>query len=104
MGVPKTEPKDIPFTASGNAISYKIVIAGELINLSVVNMGNPHAVIQVNNIDKAPVERLVPLIESNFHCSYRVNVDLMQVISPRQIRLRVYERVSGESLSCGTVG
>lgn len=102
MGVPKTEPKDIPFTASGNAISYKIAIAGELINLSVVNMGNPHAVIQVNNIDKAPVERLGPLIESNSHFPERVNVGFMQVISPSQIRLRVYERGTGETLACGT--
>ena len=58
MGVPKTQPEDIPFIASGNANSYKVSVAGELVNLAVVNMGNPHAVLQVTNVDKAPVVRL----------------------------------------------
>lgn len=102
MGVPKTQPEDIPFIASGNANSYKVSVAGELVNLAVVNMGNPHAVLQVTNVDKAPVVRLGSLIESSPYFPARVNVGFMQVITTNHIRLRVYERGTGETLACGT--
>ena len=102
MGVPKTEAKNIPFIASGNAIRYRLIVADELLNIAVVNMGNPHAVLQVDDIDTAPVDTLGPLIESNAHFPDRVNVGFMQVITPNHIRMRVYERGTGETLACGT--
>ncbi|MFY9179026.1 MAG: diaminopimelate epimerase [Venatoribacter sp.] len=103
MGVPKTEPADIPFIASGHhSEHYKIEVAGELVRLAVVNMGNPHAVIQVSNIDKAPVGRLGPLLEVHPRFPKRVNVGFMQIVSRDHICLRVHERGTGETLACGT--
>jgi len=102
MGIPKTEPKDIPFIAAANAIHYTITVAGEDISVAVVNMGNPHTVLQVDDVDSAPVERLGALLESDPHFPEHVNVGFMQVITPSHIRLRVYERGAGETLACGT--
>ena len=70
--------------------------------ISAVSMGNPHAVLRVDDIDTAPVESLGPAIESHPRFPRRVNVGFMQVIAPDHIRLRVYERGAGETLACGT--
>lgn len=102
MGVPKTQPHEIPFVASGNACSYKIGVGGEIVKLAVVNMGNPHAVLQVASVEKAQVERLGHLLEAHPRFPKRVNVGFMQVVTRDCIRLRVYERGTGETLACGT--
>ena len=65
-------------------------------------MGNPHAVLQVEDIDTAPVESLGPAIESHPKFPQRVNVGFMQVVNRSEIRLRVYERGAAETLACGT--
>ncbi|MDO6804734.1 diaminopimelate epimerase, partial [Wenyingzhuangia sp. 1_MG-2023] len=67
-----------------------------------VSMGNPHAVIRVNDLDNAPVQQWGPIIESCEYFPNRVNVGFMQVINSHAIRLRVFERGSGETLACGT--
>ena len=73
-----------------------------MVQLAVVNMGNPHAVLRVADVDSAPVATLGPLLESHPRFPARVNVGFMQVLAPDRIRLRVYERGTGETLACGT--
>jgi diaminopimelate epimerase len=65
-------------------------------------MGNPHAVLRVDSADEAEVERLGPLVEGHPAFPNRVNAGFMEVVSEREIRLRVYERGAGETLACGT--
>ncbi|HFD79877.1 MAG TPA: diaminopimelate epimerase [Gammaproteobacteria bacterium] len=102
MGVPRLEPADIPFEAPQRAPLHALSVAGETVELGVVSMGNPHAVLQVPHVDSAPVERLGPLIERHPRFPRRVNVGFMEIVDRRHIRLRVYERGSGETLACGS--
>jgi diaminopimelate epimerase len=102
MGVPRLEPAEIPFEAPARAMSYPLAVHGEIHVISAVSMGNPHAVLRVEDVDSAPVETLGPAIESHPRFPKRVNVGFMQVLAPDHIRLRVYERGAGETLACGT--
>lgn len=103
MGVPKFEPIDIPLLAEQKAQSYQIDLNDEqLVSLAAVSMGNPHAVIQVDDIELAPVNTLGPVIENHSDFPERVNVGFMQVIEPAQLSLRVFERGVGETQACGT--
>jgi len=68
----------------------------------VVSMGNPHAVLRVDNVDQAPVDELGPQIESHARFPRRVNAGFMEVVSRSHIKLRVFERGSGETLACGS--
>jgi diaminopimelate epimerase len=72
------------------------------LEIGVVSMGNPHAVLMVNDIDRAPVAHLGPLLERHGRFPQRVNVGFMQIIAPDHIRLRVFERGAGETLACGS--
>ncbi|MEW6766261.1 MAG: diaminopimelate epimerase [Pseudomonadota bacterium] len=102
MGVPRLEPAEIPFEAEWREMAYPLVVHGEFHAISAVSMGNPHAVLRVEDVDSAPVETLGPAIESHVRFPRRVNVGFMQVVAPDHIRLRVYERGAGETLACGT--
>jgi len=102
MGVPRFEPADIPFRAEGRAQHYSVDVDGHSITLGAVSMGNPHAVLAVEDIDGAPVATLGPAIEAHPRFPRRVNVGFMQRLDPGHIRLRVYERGAGETLACGT--
>ena len=102
MGVPELEPANIPFVAEQSAISYAIEVGAEILMLGAVSMGNPHAVLTVADVDTAQVERIGPLLERHPRFPHRVNVGFMQVCSPQKIRLRVFERGSGETLACGS--
>lgn len=102
MGEPGFEPEDIPFLAAKHAMIYPLDIGGGEIEISVVSMGNPHAVQLVKDVDQAPVSTEGPLIERHPRFPRRVNAGYMQVLDRRHIRLRVYERGAGETLACGT--
>ncbi len=102
MGLPRFEPAEIPFTAEAVAPSYAIEVDGRVMEFGVVSMGNPHAVLRVNDVDQAPVDELGPLIESHPRFPRRVNAGFMQVVDRHHIRLRVFERGVGETLACGT--
>lgn len=102
MGIPRLIPSDIPFVADQQAVSYPIEVAGESLQIGAVSMGNPHAVLRVDNVDSAPVEQLGPLIEAHPCFPNRVNVGFMQVVDRQHIRLRVYERGAAETLACGS--
>jgi len=102
MGAPVLAPERIPFLADRESSIYPLEVDGETLTVGAVSMGNPHAVLLVEDVETAPVERLGPLIESHPRFPQRVNAGFMQVLAPDQIRLRVYERGAGETLACGT--
>jgi len=102
MGAPRFMPAEIPFVADGDAVTHALDLGGENIDITAVSMGNPHAVQVVAEVDAAPVARQGPLIENHPRFPQRVNAGFMQVVERHAIRLRVYERGSGETLACGT--
>lgn len=103
MGVPRLEPADIPFEAAQRQSMYRLEIDdGRPIDIGAVSLGNPHAVLQVSDVDEAPVEVWGPLIESHARFPERVNAGFLQVIDDSHGRLRVFERGSGETLACGS--
>jgi len=102
MGVPVLEPDEIPFQASKRALTYSLDVAGTSIEISALSIGNPHAVRVVADVDAAPVAAQGALIEKHPRFSRRANAGYMQVLDPRHVRLRVYERGAGETLACGT--
>lgn len=106
MGKPKLMPSEIPFVPiagedGGNTV-YHVDLENEQVAVSCVNMGNPHAVTVVENIDDAPVEHWGEAIEPHRQFPERVNVGFMQVLDKKSIRLRVFERGVGETQACGT--
>jgi diaminopimelate epimerase len=102
MGKPRFEPEDIPFLSAKRALTYPLDIGRGEIEISAVSMGNPHAVQLVADVDHAPVSTEGSLIERHPRFPRRVNAGYMQILDPRHIRLRVYERGAGETLACGT--
>ncbi len=102
MGAPRFAPADIPFAAEAEAMSYALKVGQHVLDIAVVSMGNPHAVLRVNDLDSAPVDILGAAIESHSRFPQRANAGFMQVLTPHDIRLRVYERGAGETLACGT--
>lgn len=102
MGVPRFAPDQIPFTSKDDAVVQPLCIGAHNIDISVVSMGNPHAVQVVGNVDTAPVSNDGPLIETHPRFPRGVNAGFMQVVNRHAVRLRVHERGSGETLACGT--
>ncbi|GAB3473184.1 diaminopimelate epimerase [Massilia terrae] len=110
MGAPRLEPAEVPFDSSGLAgqaqgrdTLWPLALGadGEVM-VSVVSMGNPHAVQVVGDVDTAPVAETGPLIEHHPRFPKRVNAGYMQLVDRHHIRLRVFERGAGETLACGT--
>ncbi|WP_136248485.1 diaminopimelate epimerase [Halomonas borealis] len=102
MGAPRFSPEALPFDADEDRLLHALEIEGQPLEVGVVSLGNPHAVLRVDDVDNAPVERLGPAIEGHPRFPKRVNAGFMQVVSAHEIRLRVFERGSGETLACGT--
>lgn len=102
MGEPRFLPAEIPFLHNDDVVIYNLDVADETLEISVVSMGNPHAVQVVNNVEQAPVGEHGPLIENHERFPQRVNAGFMQVVDRHAIKLRVFERGSGETLACGT--
>jgi diaminopimelate epimerase len=102
MGVPIFDPARVPFLAPGPALTHLLDVAGRQTEVSVLSMGNPHAVQVVPDVDAAPVEVDGPAIEGHPSFPQRVNAGFMQPVSRQRIRLRVFERGAGETLACGT--
>ncbi len=102
MGTPIFEPARIPFLADRQAVIYALDVDGRTLEISALSMGNPHAVQIVADVDAAPVTSQGPLIERHARFPERVNAGYMQIVDRSHIKLRVYERGAGETLSCGT--
>ena len=109
MGAPRLVPAEVPFdsvgldgVAEGDDMLWPLPVGDETVLVSVVSMGNPHAVQVVADVETAPVEQTGPLIERHVRFPRRVNAGYMQVVDRGHIRLRVFERGVGETLACGT--
>lgn len=102
MGVPELNPQEIPFEAPEKATTYDLDVDSESYSIAAVSMGNPHAVLTVDNAEKAPVAELGEKIESHQRFPNRVNVGFMEIRDRSEIRLRVFERGVGETEACGS--
>jgi len=102
MGAPRFAPAEIPFSSPAEGRTYDLEVDGATIEVSVLSMGNPHAVQLVSDVDAAPVTTQGPLIENHPAFPRRVNAGYFQVLARDRIRLRVWERGAGETLACGT--
>ena len=102
MGEPLFEPEQIPFVAKKREGTYILRLADQTIFCTVLSMGNPHCVIKVDDLATTDVASLGAAIAAHERFPESVNVGFMQVINPRKILLRVYERGAGETLACGS--
>ena len=102
MGQPRLEPAEVPFFATERAARYPIAADGVELEIAAVSMGNPHAVLMVEDVERAPVAHLGPLLERHGRFPNRANVGFMQILAPDHIRLRVFERGTGETRACGS--
>ncbi len=109
MGEPIFEPSQVPTTLPGNpkfsgapVADVPLTVAGETFDVTCVSMGNPHCVTFVEEPTDHLVLQVGPQIETNPHFPRKVNAEFVQVLSPSEIRMRVWERGSGETLACGT--
>lgn len=102
MGPPVFDPAQIPFLSDSHDVIQPLQVGRKKIQITVVSMGNPHAVQIVKDVESAPVAELGPLIENHPSFPRRVNAGFMQIVDRTHIRLRVFERGAGETLSCGT--
>ena len=102
MGVPEFEPARIPFAAPARAPRYGLEVDGARVEVSVLALGNPHAVQIVPDVDAAPVAEQGRLIARHPRFPHGVNAGYMQIDDRDRIRLRVYERGAGETMACGS--
>ena len=104
LGRPVLEPAKIPTTLPGEGplLEVPLDVDGEVVRVSCVSMGNPHAVLFVPDVDAAPVERLGPRIEHHPAFPNRVNVEFVEVVARDRVRQRTWERGAGETLACGS--
>lgn len=106
MGAPILNPQDIPFVSNTQANTYTLVLNDsgneKEITFSAVSMGNPHAVILVDDVDVAEVESVGKAVQNHSHFPNSVNVGFMQILDRSTVKLRVYERGVGETQACGS--
>nr|WP_319395480.1 diaminopimelate epimerase [uncultured Desulfobacter sp.] len=103
MGVPKLAPDQIPFVHDGKtALDVPIETGQGMLSVSCVSMGNPHAVIFVDDLSVVDIETIGPMVETHPRFPEKTNVEFIEVISDSQIKMRVWERGAGVTLACGT--
>ena len=102
MGSPRFAPADIPLLVEEEAPSYRLDVVGHRVELGAVSMGNPHAVIVVDDLQQAHVTSLGPQVEMHPDFTDRCNVGFVQIVSREALKLRVWERGVGATLACGT--
>ncbi|MBP1561741.1 MAG: diaminopimelate epimerase [Oscillospiraceae bacterium] len=103
MGKAELAPEKIPMLAEGESfINKPITVDGETVNITAVSMGNPHAVTYVEDVDSLELEKIGPAYENNPLFPERVNTEFVQILDEKNIKMRVWERGSGETWACGT--
>jgi diaminopimelate epimerase len=102
MGAPSFHRADLPMTGEGEALKEPLEAGGQVFEATCLSMGNPHAVVFVNDLDTAPVTSAGPLLERHPAFPNLTNVEFVQVVGPRRLRQRTWERGVGETLACGT--
>ena len=104
MGEPILEPERIPTTLGDGrrAVNVPLQIGSRVLNFTAVSMGNPHAVTFVESVADFPVSEIGPQVERHPAFPRRTNTEFIQVVSPREVNFRVWERGAAETLACGT--
>ena len=102
LGVPNFDPPDIPFLSDSEQKTYDLQVEDQAVQVSALSLGNPHTVMLVEDVSRAPVETTGPIIESHPRFPERTNVGYLEIVSRKVVRLRVYERGVGETLACGS--
>lgn len=102
MGVPRHVPEEVPLRSTEERLLYSVTLDNQQVLFSALSMGNPHAVIQVDDVRCAPVATWGAALESHEMFPERVNVGFMEVVDSQNIKLRVYERGAAETLACGS--
>ncbi|MFN2464272.1 MAG: diaminopimelate epimerase [Candidatus Dormibacteria bacterium] len=103
MGAPRFRPADVPVEAVGDMVQeQEFVVDGSPLRLTCVSMGNPHAVAYVGSVAQFPLEHLGPLVERHPAFPRRTNFEIVEVLAPDHLRMRVWERGVGETMACGT--
>ncbi|MFO1463499.1 MAG: diaminopimelate epimerase [bacterium] len=102
MGEPILEGREIPSTLEGKVLDRPLNVEGQELAITCVSMGNPHCVIFVDDVERAPVTTLGPVLERHPLFPKRINVEFIQVLGPSELKMRVWERGAGETLACGT--
>ena len=103
MGKPILTPENIPIISpTGSSIKVPITVGGKLYLVTCVSMGNPHAVVFMNDVQDLNIEKIGPLFENHERCPNRINTEFVNVIDRHTAQMRVWERGSGETLACGT--
>ncbi len=106
MGAADHAPERVPFAPAGDVPSdaplHELEIEGGLVRLGVASMGNPHGVLEVDDVDTAPVRTWGPVLETNPRFPEKANIGFAEVVADDAIRLRVWERGVGETQACGT--
>lgn len=103
MGKPVFSPARIPVVAKGERVVDEPIKVGDTTyRMTCVSMGNPHAVVFVDDVDGLPIEKIGPLFENHERFPRRVNTEFVKVIDERTAQMRVWERGSAETLACGT--
>ncbi|RLI23805.1 diaminopimelate epimerase, partial [Candidatus Bathyarchaeota archaeon] len=102
MGKPEFDRKKIPMAGDGLFIDQELKVDGKTFRATALSVGNPHCVIFVDNVKDFPVSEVGPKIENHELFPNRVNVEFVEVISRKELWLRVWERGVGETLACGT--
>ena len=102
MGAPRLDPEEIPIAAPRRAASYRLDVDGDEVRFAAVSMGNPHAVVRVPDVERAPVTRVGRALQAHSFFPESVNVGFAQLVSRDRLRLRVFERGVGETRACGS--
>jgi diaminopimelate epimerase len=103
MGEPVLSPEKIPVNLPGaQIVNYPISILENKYTFTAVSMGNPHAVFFIEDVDHFPLEMVGPMIEKHIFFPNRTNVEFVEVIDKKHLKMRVWERGAGETLACGT--
>ncbi len=103
MGEAITDPKKIPVLFDKDiVVNEKMDVCGEEYRVTCVSMGNPHCIVYMNNIDNLEIEKIGPKFENHKLFPERINTEFVEVIDRNTLKMRVWERGSGETLACGT--
>lgn len=103
MGEPVLVPELVPVIASGNrAVDEPIIVCGQEYRMTCVSMGNPHAVVFIEDVANLEIEKIGPHFENHERFPRRTNTEFVEVLSRNEVNMRVWERGTGETLACGT--
>ena len=103
MGTPILKAEDIPVIADGDeVIGERIEVEERIYEMTCVSMGNPHAVIFMDDVSALPLDKIGPLFENHVRFPKRINTEFVKVLDDEHVEMRVWERGTGETLACGT--